>query len=552
MIQLRDYQKEAIARTIIYLKNNPGNPLVVAPTGSGKSLMISALCRELGSKNILVLAHRKELLTQNASAISKLNPSASVGFYSNSVGKKNLTADVVVAGIASIARVSQEKLPTFNYIIIDEAHLVNNVDQGMYRKLISTFPEARVIGFSATPFRLKGGFLHKSEDSIFADISFEIPVVQLMEQGYLCPLTSKSSAVEIDLKGLHTRAGDFIQAEYDARFNEEEIIKETVQDIIKHTADRKSWLLFCSSVDHASKVRDELIRNNVSTMTVNGETSQEERDRIIKLFKEGRITAITNCDVLTVGFDAPNVDVIVLLRPTKSCGLYIQIVGRGTRLHPDKKNCLVLDYGGNIERFGPIDRIKLKQNSFGKVETDELNLKVCPECREVIQAKEKTCPSCNYEYPQRVVERKLKHSIQASNLNILVNSLMKAKFDGNQILQVYDTRLAVHYKAGKPPSVKIDYYISQFDKVSEWICIEHTGYAQTKAYEWWATHGNGYPFPKSCDDMIRLKDQLLLPSKIVVELQSNYPVITKRYYDEMPFSLPRVNLSENKENRHAQ
>lgn len=534
MIQLRDYQQDAISKTMVYLKTNPGNPLVVAPTGSGKSLMIAALCKTLEAdshqKKILVLAHRKELLTQNASAISKLNPSASIGFYSSAVGKKNLTADIIVAGIASISRADVNKLPQFAYIIIDEAHLVNSLDVGQYRTLIAAFPEARVIGFSATPFRLKGGFLHKSPDSIFADIAVDIPIVKLMEEGYLSPLTSKSSAVKVDLDGLHTRGGEFIQAEYDAKFNDDELIEHTVEDIIKHAGDRQSILIFCSSIDHAEKVNACLIRNNITSLTITGKTPGPERDTIIKLFKERRITAITNCDVLTVGFDAPNVDVIVLLRPTKSCGLYIQIVGRGTRLYGGKKNCMVLDYGGNIERFGPIDQIRLKQNSFGRVEAEEINLKVCPECRECISLRDKICPSCSYIYPVREVERKTKHDYKASNLDILKASLMRQKFDGVQILQVYDHKFAIHNKPGKPTSVRVDYYISQFDKVSEWICIEHQGFALSKAKQWWNKHSNGQHFPKTCKEMIDVKDLLILPDKIIVELQSNYPVITTRYF----------------------
>jgi len=549
-VTLRDYQREAVARTLIYLKNNKGNPLVVAPTGSGKSLMIAHLCEELEANSklffsgnrplfkILILAHRKELLSQNASQIKMLNPSLNVSFYSNAIGTKDLSGDIVVAGIASLSRVPLESLPRFNYIIIDEAHLVNNINSGMYRNLLNELRSARVIGFSATPFRLKGGFLYKCKQSIFNDVSYEIPVVKLMERGFLAPLKSKSSEHAIDTSNLKVQAGEFVQSEYDKILNEEELIKETVKDILAYSRGRDSWLIFCSSVDHSLAVRDELIAQGIKAATITGKTDPHERDRIIKLFKAKRIKAITNCDVLTVGFDAPNVDLIAILRPTKSCGLYIQIVGRGTRLAPSKTDCLILDYGGNIERFGPIDKIRLKQNSFGKVQSDTLNLKVCPACREVINLKLSQCPSCDYTFPKKEVDRTLKHSHHASNFNILKTDLMRAKFDGKQVLQVYEHKLSVHYKDKKPPSIKVDYYISKFDKVSEWVCVEHPGFAKMKARDWWKNHASGIPFPNSCSELLLVKDSLRLPDKIVVRIEGDYPVITNRYFKEQP---PKVN-----------
>lgn len=544
-MQLRPYQKEAIGRTLISLSNPESNPLVVLPTGSGKSVIIGGLVKELLTNSakkdanspytntkIMVLAHRKELLLQNTEAIQKMCPDVKVGIYSNSVGLKHLNTEVIVAGIASIARLKPEQLPPVSYLLIDEAHLVSNVDAGQYRKLIANLKEKRqvsVIGFSATPFRLKGGYLHKSEDRIFTEIAYELPITVLMEKGFLAPLTNKSSVVRVDLSDLHTRAGDFVQAEYDKKFNNNDLITQTVEDIMSYAHGRDSWLIFCSSVEHSHNVAAALQAQGISSAAIDGTTDQDERDRILRLFKEKKIKAITNCDVLTVGFDAPNVDLIALLRPTKSCGLYIQMVGRGTRLHKDKTNCLVLDYGQNIERFGPIDQIKMKQ-TFLKAEAETIPLKVCPDCREVISIKLRVCPECKYEYPVREVVRE-KHSSRASNLDILRTSLMRAKFDGTQVLDVYDHKFVIHTKPGKPPSVRIDYYLNMLDKVSEWICPGHTGYAKQKAIAWWSKHSDT-ELPKTAQEMINRRDELNLADKIIVAIEGNFPTIVKRFYKD--------------------
>lgn len=537
MIKLRDYQQESVARTITALQQEGCNPLIVLPTGAGKSVVIGALVKELlkSGEKILVLAHRKELILQNAAAIRRVYPEVNLCFYSNSVGEKDLSADVIVAGISSIARVADENLPSFRYILIDEAHLVSNADTGQYRTLIAKLAQKQdvsVIGFSATPFRLKGGFLHKAKDRIFTEIAHEVSITELMNRQFLAPLANKSSVVRVDLSELTTFAGDFVQREYDALFNKNDIVVKAVQDILSYSEGRKSWLLFCSSVDHAKNVCRVLWKHKIKAVTIDGETPQDDRDAYLAAFKEGKIQAICNCDVLTVGFDAPNVDLIALLRPTKSPGLYIQMVGRGLRLHPEKENCLVLDYGQNIERFGPIDKLRIK-TSLTKAETETIPLKVCPDCREVISVSEKVCPSCEFIFPVIVRER-TKHSASASNLNILRASLIRAKFDGEQVLKVVRHSFAPHYKPNKPPSVRVDYYLNMMDKVSEWICPEHTGFAKVQAIKWWQFHTSNDEMPETVQELMKVLPEMDLADKIVVQLDNDFPKIVKRFYKNSP------------------
>ena len=534
MLELRPYQEDAVNKTVEFLDTRNGNPLVVAPTGSGKSLMIAALCTALrreANKKILILAHRKELLVQNNKAIEQLNVDAKVVYFSAALKSKSLDGDIIIAGISSIARKHQSKLPHFDYLIIDEAHLVNNENEGMYRKLINHYSSSRIIGLSATPFRMKGGYLHTVRDAIFTEIVVDIPITGLMEEGFLSRLTSKASAVEVDLSDLHVRGGEFIQEEYDERFNDDELIALTVQDMIKHAGDRQSWIIFCCSIDHAYKVGRELQQNGVTCLTVTGETPQEDRDIALKLFKERKIKAITNCDVLTTGFDAPNIDVIVLLRPTKSCGLYIQMVGRGARLYEGKKNCMVLDYGHNIHRFGPIDKIKLKKGMFDRIEAEEPKMKTCPECREVIEKHLKICPECHYEYPvpDEKMERKIKHSYEASGMNIIQGNA----FDGNTWLPVAGHKVSIHYKENSKPSLRVDYFVGGHGKVSEWICIEHYGYPREMAHKWWYTHCKSYEAPPTnIEDAIWRAGFLKYPDRITATYDGKYYKIIKKDFGD--------------------
>jgi DNA repair protein RadD len=537
-MELRYYQAESVARTMLSLRDSSSNPLVVLPPGAGKSATMGAITAELGvhrSKK-LIIAHRLELVEQNYNAVKAINSGASVSIYSNSAGEKDFSGDVVVASIQSLAALPSEKLPEFSHLLIDECHMVNTVEMGEYRRIISALNTLRrtpVIGMSATPYRLAGGYLHKAKDRIFTEIAHAVPMAELIEKGYLSPFAHKDSIERVDTSEISVHKGDFAQYECDQAFNNTPLITAAIQDILSYAKGRDSWIVFCTSVDHAHKVMRELWRYGVSAVTVTGDTHIDERKMIVQQFREKKIRAICNYDVLSTGFDAPNVDMVVLLRPTKSPGLYVQMVGRGTRLYPNKKDCLVLDYGQNIERFGPVDKVKVKQVN-NKAVAETIPLKVCPDCREVIGDTEKICSSCGKVFP--VVERKRTlPGTRASNLEVLRGSLMKAKFDGKQILQVVKHSVVLHQKLNKPTSVRVDYYLNMLDKVSEWICPEHTGYAKTQALKWWNLHTGNDDMPETAEDLRYAMHNVGLAQKIVVELDNDFPRIITRYRKDSPF-----------------
>ena len=397
MLTLRPYQEAAIAAIYKYYGENTGNCCVVIPTAGGKSLVMAAfiegVLKAWPDQRILIVTHVRELIAQNHAEMIGLWPEAPAGIYSAGLGKREAQARILFAGIQSIHRRAQEVGHT-DLVMIDEAHLIPGNSSTMYRRFLDALtrinPALKVIGLTATPFRLDSGMLHEGNDALFTDIAYEAPVRDLIDAGYLSPLVSKQPATRLDVSKVGTRAGDYIQRDLAAAVDQEAITRAAVTEIIAHGRDRKSWLAFCSGVDHARHVAEEFARQGIICSTIFGDTPKEERDAIIAAFKRGEIRALASMGVLTTGFNAPGVDLIALLRPTKSAGLYVQMVGRGTRLAPGKENCLVLDFAGNVRRHGPIDLVRPRRP--GDAGGGEAPTKVCPECESIIALSAAECP----------------------------------------------------------------------------------------------------------------------------------------------------------------
>jgi hypothetical protein len=315
---------------------------------SGKSIVIGSFVEEVlkawPDQRILIVTHVRELIAQNHAEMIGLWPGAPVGIYSAGLGKREAQARILFAGIQSIHRRAHEIGHT-DLVLIDEAHLIPGNSSTMYRRFLDGLahfnPALKVIGLTATPFRLDCGMLHEGKSALFTDIAYEAPVRELIDAGYLSPLVSKQPATRFDVSKVGTRAGDFIARDLAAAVDQDVITRAAVTEIIEHGQNRKSWLAFCSGVEHARHVAEEFGRRGITCRTIFGDTPKDERDAIIAAFKRGEIRALASMGVLTTGFNAPGVDLIALLRPTKSAGLYVQMVGRGTRLAPGKENCLV-------------------------------------------------------------------------------------------------------------------------------------------------------------------------------------------------------------------
>ena len=517
-LTLRPYQSAAIQGIYDYFNDASGNPLVVIPTAGGKSLVmacfVEGVLKAFPDQRILIVTHVRELIAQNHDELKALWPQAPAGIYSAGLNKREIDSRILFAGIQSIHKRVHD-VQQCDLVLIDEAHLIPRASNTMYRKFLDGLkrlnPLLKVIGLTATPFRLDSGLLHQGDDAIFTDIAYEVSVRELIDAGYLSRLISKRMATELDVSGVGTRAGEFIAKDLEAAIDKDSITQSAVNEVFSFATDRKSWLIFCAGVDHAFHVRDAVRARGVTCETIVGDTPSAQREAIINDFKQGKIQCLTNANVLTTGFNAPGVDLIAMLRPTKSAGLYVQIVGRGCRLAPGKTDCLVLDFAGNIACHGPIDAVKPKTPKAA--EDGDAPTKVCPECNSIVHAAVRECPDCGHQFPPPQV----KIDAKASELNILSAGTPKW-------LPVTRVSYARHDKPGRPPSMRVDYW-SGLNTHSEWVCIEHQGYPRQKAASWWANRAPGLPLPKGVNEALAVSARLKCPAHIAVRPSGRFTEI---------------------------
>lgn len=474
-MKLRDYQLEAMDGLYGYWADRKGEaPIVVAPTGSGKSLLIAQVIKDammFPGTRVLVLSHVKELLEQDADEILNLCPGVELGFYSASLNQKRLDTQVVVAGIQSICDQAYKMIPPPDLVLVDECHLIPRSTTTRYGRFLADLkvcnPDIKIVGFTATPYRLDSGYLHKGEGALFDGIAHDIPVAKLMEEGWLSPVISKGAKRSIDLTNVHMRGGEFIESELALAASDPELVRLTVEEIVANGAGRKAWLIFASGIDHAVMLREAFATHGVEAEVITGTDEKKERTRKIDDFKAGRLKCLININVLTTGFNAPSTDLVALVRATASTGLYVQMVGRGTRTAPGKENCLVLDYGTNVQRHGFIDDVK--PTAKGKSEGGEAPVKKCEECQQFSYAGCTYCQHCYAKFPTP----ELKHGHNAYDGAMLTSQVQAEWFDVDQVTY----RRWV--KPGKPDSVRVT-YICGLASISEWLCPDHGGFAASR------------------------------------------------------------------------
>ncbi|MCC7350197.1 MAG: DEAD/DEAH box helicase family protein [Phycisphaerales bacterium] len=500
VMQLRPYQTEAVAAVYDHLRQRGDHPCVVIPTAGGKTPVMATICRDAVQQwdgRVLILAHVKELLEQAADKLHAMAPDLwnRIGVFSAGLKSRDTEHPIIVAGIQSVYRRAAE-LDRFDLILIDEAHMLPPDGEGMYRTFLSEAcivnPNMRLVGLTATPYRMSTGMIC-GQENLLNPVCYEVGVRELIVQGHLCPLKTKAGKRKVDTTNLHIRGGEFIAGEVEALMDDDSLVRSACREILDQTADRHSVLIFAAGVQHALHVQKVLGEMGHECGFVCGETLPFERTETLKRFKEGVLKYLVNVNVLTTGFDAPNIDCVALLRPTNSPGLFYQMVGRGFRLDRSKENCLVLDFGGNILRHGPVDALEIKDRSSGG---SEAPAKECPQCQAVIHAAYSLCPECGYEFPPPKREQ---HDQEASTAGILSGEVTETEYE------VQDVYYSVHVKRDAPEdhprSMRVDYRVGFNDHRSEWVCFEHTGYARGKAEAWWKARSHE-PFPDSSQQAV--------------------------------------------------
>jgi len=381
-------------------------------------------------------------------------------------------------------------------------------------------PNVRMVGWTATPFRTQGGLICRPEN-LFNEVCYEANVKDLIDAGWLSKITAKAGIANADLDHLHIRAGEFVAEDVEKAMGEDRLVATACREIVEKTKDRKACLVFCTSVEHCRKVAEQISRfSGEECAVVTGDTPSEKRDEIIRRLKGEAIATdlfggtlpplkyCCNVSVMTTGTNIRRLDTIALLRPTASAGLYIQMVGRGFRLSPEsgKTECLVLDYGKNVERFGPIDAIRITEPPSGG--NREPLAKVCPQCRSLVPLSVMLCKECGYQFPRQEAERRT-HEAHADNAAILSGEVTLETHDVTDVLfQVWTKRDA---QPDDPHTVRVTYrceaeggslYDARGCNFSEWVCPEHTGYARSKFEKWWAARASSdFPMPDKAEDV---------------------------------------------------
>ncbi len=348
MLQPRPYQKEAVEAVLEARSRGVTRQLISLPTGSGKTVVFSMLTKEL-SKKTLVIAHREELLEQAWKKMHMVYPEARLGLVR---GKRNeIEADVVLTSVQTAfqpKRLEMLRRSGFKLMIVDEAH---HASAASYRKVIgglgfsSGDPSQLLVGVTATAFRGD----RKSLGDVFEEIAFERTIMAMIRGGYLCDAVGKSVETEIDLSDVRTAAGDFQVNELAFKINVPERNDLVAKGYLEHCEGRKA-VVFCADVQHAKDMAEAFGSHGIPVATIWGNMASEDRKQTLQDFSRGRYQVLTNCAVLTEGFDDPSIAAVMLARPTKSPGLYTQMVGRGLRTYPGKRDCLVIDFGDNMGR----------------------------------------------------------------------------------------------------------------------------------------------------------------------------------------------------------
>ena len=537
---LRDYQSRSVEDLFAWWTKHQASddiPLLVLPTAAGKSVICAEIVRQMWEQwpdyrpRTVVLVPSKELAEQNAAKLQALLPGdIHVGFVSASLGKKQHHADVIVATIGSIHK-SAHLLGDIKAVIIDEAHLVDTKAQGMYRTFLAKLGEIckfRTVGMTATPFRGNQVWLTDGDDPLFTGTASRVTMQELLQQKFIAPLVppTERMATRIDASKVGIANGDYKIGELSDVV--EGYLREVAREAVKLAAKRRKWIAFTPSVRNAESLTNYLNQLDIKADLVCGETPKQERQDLIQDFRDGHIDCLVTVLALSVGFDVPDVDCIIWCRPTKSPVLYVQGMGRGTRIADGKTDCLVLDFTDTVERLGPVDIIKgrarIKRNT-----DQEGPYSICPECGERNAPMALVCTACG----ATIREEEAKPMDAKVSLAALLSAQVQSTVTWHDVTRV-DYKL--HRKPGKPDSMRVDYYSGILQCASEWVCFDHTGYASQKAVSWWLQRSLDNSYPNSVARAIEVvmgerPDYLRKPRRIATRKNGKFTEVKEYEFD---------------------
>lgn len=574
-MKLRDYQNRAVVSPFDYWMNGgKGNPAIGMPTGTGKSVVIAEFNRLAVTRypqtRILNLTHSRELIRQNHDKLKELWSVAPSGVLSAGLNRRDFGFPITFAGIGSIVK-HAEKFKHTNLITIDECHTVSVKENAMYFRFLKELqaynPKVKVLGLSATLYRMGSGSI-VSPGSIFTDVCLDLTSMdefnRFIDEGYLVPLIPRPTDTELDVSSVRMSAGDYNMHDLQAAVDKDSITRAAVSEMIEKGQGRKSWLVFASGIEHSVHVANVLGEMGISAVAVHSSTkdfpmSNELRDSYVEAFKRGEIQALVNNGCFTTGFDHPAIDLIGVLRPTRSPGLWVQMLGRGTR--PDwmagqiygafdlstkegrlaciaagKPNCLVLDFAGNTRTLGPVNnpRIPNKKKKGGPQETP---VKECDFCNTLNHCSVRFCIFCKEEFPPpkfKVSTTAFSDELIARKKDKEPEKLEQVDFKVDLVEYSKHDPAAMRFRSNwsSLPSLKVTYNCG-LRKFVEMVNVEHKGEI-TKEYvrKWWTQASNNIHIPQTVDEALQLADTLKPAKSIRVHTNKKpHPEILHRQYE---------------------
>jgi DNA repair protein RadD len=531
MIQLRDYQSRTLAKLWDWFRANPeGNPVIEAVVGAGKSIMLAEAIRQAlawPGTRVLMCVGSRELCRQNVEKLLHLWPEAPVGIYSAGLKSKQLGTQILYATIGSVYRRWHE-LGHIDLLMVDECHQISAKDQGMYRDLIrhllTVCPRVRVIGWTGTAFHGTGTWLHDAEQPLFTDIAARVTMRELLDAGYLAPLRTPTTTTRLSAEGVKMQGGDYIVRDLARALDQQDLVAACADELVVLGADRQRWLVYGVTVAHAHHIADAFKARGIACAVISAQTPHPKRDASLALLQQGRLRALVNVATLTTGIDIPEVDLLCLMRNTRSPVLFTQICGRGMRTAPGKLDCLLIDFTDTLMALGPVDLIKGKARS--KKERGEAPFKICDTCGTRNSASARVCLECGTEFE---IDETPRHGRQASDAPALSSDLAP-RLERHAVAGV-----DYHYwsgRDGKLPTLKVTYRGALMRIASEWICFEHQGYPRTKAVTWLATRAPGSKIPATVDEAEqRAPAELRAPLAVVVNTRPKYPEVVGYEWD---------------------
>lgn len=564
----RWYQSEGVDALENYFASGmPGHPVMVYPTGTGKSVVIAKGIQRLLNRwptaRAMMITHDMRLIAQNASKFESVWPTCPLGIYSAGLKSRDTLLPVIYGGVKSIAgeiqRAVAENRPHFgwrDFIFIDEGHLVSPKEdsdyQYIFRELAKINPNVRFICFSATPYRMRMGRI--TDGGLFTDICYDISGIdafnRLIDEGFLCTIIARPVRNTFDDSQLVIRAGEYTEESQESAMSEEKLYKSCIEFVETGNAfNRWSWLSFAPSIKRAELINEILTSLGVDSTVVHskvkgteGRSKDKEIAHRIEEFKRGYYRSILNKDMLTTGFDHPCIDMIGQWRKTRSPGLHVQMMGRGTRPY-DPQNpgdvdasffvnpkyfCIAMDFARNVQMLGPINDPVLPKKPGEQ--GGEAPVRICPENKKDIRgtfgcgtqnhSSAQTCIFCGFVFPKKEEEE-----YRVSHEDVFVapptTNIPKSQIEYWNVSQVFYT---LHVKAGSAPMIKVTYACKNGKSLNEFVCLEHMGQAARRAREWWRERQQG-DVPLSTNEALAKVSNLRKPASLRVETAKKYPEI---------------------------